>query len=568
MNLKKLYQVLLIGLLLINNSIILSYAAGTSWKLKDGILTISGNGTMDNYSDKNFAPWYNERDSITKVIVKNGVTSIGNTAFYDCNNLVSVELANSVNSIGDFAFLECEKLESVKMSTTVKSIGDASFKLCQSLSSIVLPEGLESIGYEAFFLCESLKTITIPSSVTNMEECVFTYCHGLVMVKVNAKIDTLPYWTFYDCENLTTLYLSDSITTIGQDALNDCDSLSNVSTGADQSLANKLTNQIKQDVSGFGTVNAGQSSSQDTHITIEGIGNNIYQNIVDNEDVFIDTTISNDKNINVDVTVKEDDGWDSVNNQLNIHTVIKDTIGSTSDVNVNINVSNNSSLPGELLDNLAGKNVIINLKGVGYKATIACKDLESNKKYKDVAFQYKIEKIINPSNNIKKAIGESVGYYLSFEGSSNIPMIIEIELDVLNIQDFASLFQKDMFSWEHIQTVRIDSNGIASFYFGGFDHLTSYIIGINVDGYGPEAIIPDDEYNGLTDAYGNRYEITGFESKWGLTIGQVITIMVIVMIVVIVSVGGAMYIMNKRKIELSKLKEEVFSKYYKIKRKE
>lgn len=560
MKYKKMYIAFIIELLLINCSAIPSYATGTSWKLKDGILTISGNGTMDNYSDKNFAPWYDERDSITNVIVKSGVTSIGNTAFYDCNNLVSVELANSVNSIGDYAFLECEKLETIKMSSAVKSIGDASFKLCQSLSSIVLPEGLQSIGYEAFFLCESLKTITIPSSVTVMEECVFTYCHGLVMVKVNAKIDTLPYWTFYDCESLTTLYLSDSITTIGQDALNYCDNLSNVSTGADQTIANKLTNQIKQDVNAFGTVNSGQSSTQNTHITIEGNGNNIYQNIVDNEDVFIDTTISNDKNINVDVNIKEDDGWDLVNDQLNINTVFKDYIGSTSDMNVNINVNNNSSLPGELLDNLAGKNVIINLKGAGYKTTIACKDLDSNKKYKDVAFQYKIEKIMNPSNNIKKTIGESEGYYLSFDGSSNIPMVIEIELDVLYIQNFASLFQKDMFSWEHLQTVRVDSNGIASFYFGSFDSFTSYLIGINVDGYGLDAIIPDDEYNGLTDAYGNRYEITGFESKWGLTIGQVITIMIVVLIVVVVSVGGAMYVMNKRNIDFQIIKKEVMRK--------
>ena len=81
--------------------------AEITWTLSDdGILTISGKD-MPDYSYPTYAPWYSQRDKIQKVVIKDGVTSIGYDAFYGCSGLTSVTIPNSVTSIGGCAFSGC-----------------------------------------------------------------------------------------------------------------------------------------------------------------------------------------------------------------------------------------------------------------------------------------------------------------------------------------------------------------------------------------------------------------------------------------------------------------------------
>ena len=70
-------------------------------------LTISGTGSMTNYAWNSYAPWYNYRSEIVKVIIENGVTSIGYEAFSGCSGLTSITIPNSVTSIGGWAFGDC-----------------------------------------------------------------------------------------------------------------------------------------------------------------------------------------------------------------------------------------------------------------------------------------------------------------------------------------------------------------------------------------------------------------------------------------------------------------------------
>ena len=91
-----------------------------TWTLNNGNLTISGNGAMGNYdytySNGEYittAPW---GANIKSVVIEDGVTSIGNYAFYRCTGLTSVTIGNSVTSIGDVAFAICESLTSVHIS--------------------------------------------------------------------------------------------------------------------------------------------------------------------------------------------------------------------------------------------------------------------------------------------------------------------------------------------------------------------------------------------------------------------------------------------------------------------
>ena len=95
----------------------------------------------------------------TSFIIPDGVTSIGNEAFYDCDSLTNITIPSSVTSIGDYAFYGCD-----------------------SLTSITIPSSVTSIGWYAFYSCDSLTSITIPSSVTSIGNEAFVYCYNLTTV--------------------------------------------------------------------------------------------------------------------------------------------------------------------------------------------------------------------------------------------------------------------------------------------------------------------------------------------------------------------------------------------------
>ena len=96
-------------------------------------LVISGSGDMYNFNtaySSSTPPWYKYQNDIVGVALPEGLTSIGNYAFYGCNCLTSVLIPNSVKSIGKQAFYECSGLISVTIPNNVTSIGYAAFESC------------------------------------------------------------------------------------------------------------------------------------------------------------------------------------------------------------------------------------------------------------------------------------------------------------------------------------------------------------------------------------------------------------------------------------------------------
>ena len=92
-----------------------------TWTLDDGVLTISGNGAMGNYDVfSSPTPW--ETD-ITDVVIDNGVTHIGDMAFYGCTELAGITIPDSVTSIGDLAFYGCTELTDITIPDSVTTIG-------------------------------------------------------------------------------------------------------------------------------------------------------------------------------------------------------------------------------------------------------------------------------------------------------------------------------------------------------------------------------------------------------------------------------------------------------------
>ena len=201
-----------------------------TWKLDDeGTLTISGKGAMTEWVNIDSAPWKTYSNTINKVVIQPGVTSIGKNAFSLCTNLESITIPKSVTSIGWGAFQECGSLKSITIPEGVTSIERSVFYECSSLTSITIPKSVTSIGWSAFQVCSSLKSITIPEGVTSIEWGAFQGCSSLMSITIPESVTSIGEDAFYGCENLRSITIPEGVTSIGDSAFEDCRGLTSIS---------------------------------------------------------------------------------------------------------------------------------------------------------------------------------------------------------------------------------------------------------------------------------------------------------------------------------------------------
>lgn len=120
-----------------------------------GVLTIDGEGEMDNYVlynniNRTSTPWWDYHSQITELVIGDGVTSIGNYAFYNCNTPNNLTVPGGVISIGDYAFYNCGTLRNLTISEGVISIGDYAFYDCSITDELIIPDSVEKIGSYSF----------------------------------------------------------------------------------------------------------------------------------------------------------------------------------------------------------------------------------------------------------------------------------------------------------------------------------------------------------------------------------------------------------------------------------
>ena len=215
------------------------------------VLTVSGNGAMDDYTDVNDIPWYSERQNIVKVVIEpgithigrgafnycknldsitisEGVTSIGEKAFSACSSLTSITIPDSVTSMGAFAFVKCTSLKNVTIGNSLKRIEEGTFLSCSSLTSITIPDSVTSIGVQAFSSCSGLTSITIPDSVTSIEVSAFNSCSSLTEITIPSSVNNISSGTFGFCSNLEEITIPNSVTSIGEYAFRSCSSLTKI----------------------------------------------------------------------------------------------------------------------------------------------------------------------------------------------------------------------------------------------------------------------------------------------------------------------------------------------------
>ena len=207
-------------------------------------LTISGTGAMTDYDSDN-QPWKDLKSQITTVTIESGVTSIGNSAFYNCTNLASITIPSSVTSIGDYTFSRCTNLASITIPAGVESIGTAAFNGCINLTAFNVAEENTNYSSEDGVLFNKTKTTIvsypagktattyeIPTTVTSIGMGAFAGCSNLTSVNIPANVTAIGEAAFMSCINLTSVTIPSTVTSIGRSAFQYCTNLASVTVYA------------------------------------------------------------------------------------------------------------------------------------------------------------------------------------------------------------------------------------------------------------------------------------------------------------------------------------------------
>ena len=218
------------------------------WEVSTGVfsgktLTISGTGAMPDFDfpNGNLAPWWNYEalgmltsfgnfkleGELKKVVIKDGVTNVGDYALFFLPAATQVTLPGSVTSIGRYGIAMCSKLTGLSIPKGVTEIGD--FGLAgDGLTAVTLPDGLQSLGRGAFDTCASLTNTTLPAAITAVPGKCFADCTKLLNVKYAGTVTAIGDLAFESCKALTAAPIPETVTEIGASAFTGCTALKDV----------------------------------------------------------------------------------------------------------------------------------------------------------------------------------------------------------------------------------------------------------------------------------------------------------------------------------------------------
>ena len=260
-----------------------SCGENVTWTLTaDGTLTISGTGAMTDYTYDSRSPWYSCRTYIKRVVMQQGVTSIGDHAFWDCSGLTSVTIPDGVTSIGGDAFSGCAALTSVTIPGSVTNVGQYAFDNCSSLTDIyyggygtdwqkldvsiptsatvhykdnIYGKGdcginvtweltgdgtliisgtgrISNYSYDnnaPWYSCRAyIKRVVIQQGVRAIGDRAFWDCSGLTSVTIPDGVTSIGDYAFAYCVSLTSATIPEGVTSIGGSAFSGCSGLTSV----------------------------------------------------------------------------------------------------------------------------------------------------------------------------------------------------------------------------------------------------------------------------------------------------------------------------------------------------
>lgn len=175
-----------------------------------------------------------------------GLTTIGERAFYNCKSLTDVELPDTISSIDRSAFNSCSDIKKItmpidatltydsfsgvnKVEEVIITAGNTGvlkstytyypwYISRKVLNKVTLQEGIMSIGKQMFYECSNIQSIIIPNSVTVIDYGAFMSCTGLTTINIPHGVTDIEGSAFMSCSNLNTIYIPNTITRIATEA--------------------------------------------------------------------------------------------------------------------------------------------------------------------------------------------------------------------------------------------------------------------------------------------------------------------------------------------------------------
>lgn len=179
---------------------------------RDSVLTISGSGAMADWVDGSLVPWYDVREMIRTVIIEEGVTTIGDRAFYYFTRLIDVSYPTTLTSIGIGVFDFCSALPEIDGLRYVGAyLAGVPVMAQDTITTCTIRQGTRFIGHSAFHGCSQLKRITLPEGVTHILSSAFTGCNRLTKIDLPATVTDIQRYAF-ESDTLLTTFINRAVT--------------------------------------------------------------------------------------------------------------------------------------------------------------------------------------------------------------------------------------------------------------------------------------------------------------------------------------------------------------------
>ncbi len=149
-------------------------------------------------------PWKNFKNSMKKLVIGDGITSIAPGTFYGYD-LEALKLPSTLESLGQGAFGACEHLTEVSIPSSLKDIDKAAFEGCQKLQRVAFDDGAISVGEKMFAGCSSLKEVKLPESMQNIGVKAFSGCNALKKIELGQNVESIGQGAFLDCRSLSEI---------------------------------------------------------------------------------------------------------------------------------------------------------------------------------------------------------------------------------------------------------------------------------------------------------------------------------------------------------------------------
>lgn len=549
-----------------------------NWSYSFGTLLITGEGDMYNYNEFETAPWYSFRSEIKKLVISDGITSIGSLAFYGCTAIRTVDIPDTVRTIGTSAFFGCTGLELVDLSAKLSRIGNKAFYGCIALSSIPLPISLESIGDKAFYLCESLVSVTVPRYAERWGNQIFAYCVSLLRVQIDAYIKEIPEWTFYGCENLSEIALPPTVTSIEEYALKRCDNLTGIYHSGNSETLDNIRDDIAESnpnfaASGYignGTISGTTNSTDSVYNTDDKLVSQTNTSVTVQDGVTVVTKVENKPNenggagsYNTDITVSVENGssWDTAAD------TVADALNGVNDrysqknksegTTVTVYTNDTTSVGEDFFNEMAGRDVVVEVVTPGGNIwRVDCSELKDDSVSGDIDYGYTVGEA---SKESAESLGTNDCFGLGFSQSTSLKseVIIQLPSDAAGKNAFLYQIEEDG-THKKLQTVVVDKNANAHFFLSNVEKDTQYVIGMNVPGEPTDDVIIPNElspvYGAILRLENIEYVSTGVRTVNGLTLGNLLLIVIGILVFLTVVIGGFMFYNNRKKLQKSRKK--------------